>query len=103
MFKRILIDFLLRREIYPNLKCVLLQLESQLGGDYSYLKDVTFGSLPTHTLLSYFDIDLHIITLLSGERKTDQPIHMQEYYKPITKESLHKATQTFKELLKKYK
>lgn len=103
MLKRILVDFFLRKEISPNLDCVLFQLESQLGGDYSELKDTTFGSLPTHTLLSYFDINLHIITLLAGERKVDKPIHKTEYYKPLTKENLYKSIQTFKSLLEKYK
>lgn len=35
MFKRILVDFTLFKQVYPNLSFVLLQLESQLGGDYS--------------------------------------------------------------------
>lgn len=103
MMKRILVDFTLLKEVYPNLDCVLFQLESQLGGDYSNLGDVTLGSFSTYTLLSFFNINLLIITLLQGERKVDQPIHKMEYYKPLTKESLYKAIQTFKELLKKYK
>lgn len=103
MMKRILVDFTLLKEVYPNLDCVLFQLESQLGGDYSELGNITFGSFSTHTLLSFFNIDLIIITLLQGERKVDQPIHKMEYYKPLTKESLYKAIQTFKELLEKYK
>lgn len=102
MLKRILVDFFLRKVVYPNLDCVLLQLESQLGGDYSALNAVTFGSLPIHTLLSYFDINLHIITLFRGERKVDRPIHKPEHYKPLTKEGLYKAIQVFQELLKKY-
>ena len=102
MIKRILVDFTLLKEPYPNLDCVLFQLESQLGGDYSTLGNKILGSFPTHTLLSHFDIDLHIITLLPGERKVNQPIHIPKYYKPLTKESLHKAIQTFKELLEKY-
>jgi len=51
-----------------------VQLESQLGGDYSTDKDIIFGSRSTHTLLSHFDIDLNIITLLEGERKVKRPI-----------------------------
>jgi len=103
MFKRILVDFTLLKLDYSNLDCILLQLESQLGGDYSKLTFPTFGSSSTHTLLSYFDIDLHIITLLEGERKVDCPIHKKEFYKPITKENLYKAIQTLKELLEEYK
>jgi hypothetical protein len=103
MMKRILVDFTLLKEVYPNLDCVLFQLESQLGGDYSDLGDITFGSFPTHTLLSFFNIDLVIITLLRGERKVDQPIHFPEYYKPLTKESLYRAIDVLKGLLEKYK
>lgn len=103
MLKRILVDFTLLKHEYPQLDCVLLQLESQLGGDYSALNDATFGSPSTLTLLSYFDINLHIITLLKGERKVDKPIHKSDFYKPLTNENLLKAIDVFKELLTKYK
>lgn len=103
MFKRILVDFTLLKLKYPNLECVLVQLESQLGGDYSALEDVTLGSSSTNTLLSYFDIDLNIITLLKGERKVDKPIHKAQYYKPLTEDSLLKAANRIKDLLKKYR
>ena len=33
--------------------------------------------------MSYFDIDLNIMTLLDGERRVDEPIHLPEYYKPL--------------------
>lgn len=102
MMKRILVDFTLLRKVFPNLDCVLFQLESQLGGDYSALKDNTLGSFPTHTLLSHFDINLHIITLLEGERKVDQPIHKKEFFKPLTKESLYKALVVIAGILKKH-
>jgi len=103
MFKRILVDFTLLKTSYPDLDCVLLELESQLGGDYSELKDITYGSPSTHTLLSYFDIQLNIITLLEGERKVDKPIHKPEFYKPLKKESLERTVLVFKQLLEKYK
>jgi hypothetical protein len=84
-----------------NLHCVLFQLESQLGGDYSQPnKDIILGSYSTHTLLSYFDVDLIIITLLEGERKVDKPIHKKEYYKELRPENLYKAIDVFKQLLK---
>jgi hypothetical protein len=103
MFKRILVDFTLLKLKYPELDCALLQLESQLGGDYGSLNDINWGSPSTHTLLSYFDINLHIITLLIGERKVDKPIHKTEFYKPLTKKALDKAIINFRELLKKYR
>jgi len=103
MLKRILVDFTLLKQVIPDLKCVLLQLESQLTGDYSQpLKPVIYGSPSTHTLLSYFDVDLNIITLLEGERKVDEPIHQQSYFKPMTQEALQKAIDTFKKILAEF-
>jgi hypothetical protein len=99
MLKRILVDCTLLKYIYPHISFVLLQLESQLGGDYSISIAGKYGSPPTHTLLSYFDIDLNIITLLKGERKVDEPIHKPEYYKPLEIERLKQAVEIFKKLL----
>lgn len=103
MMKRILVDFTLLKKAYPNLKFILFQLESQLGGDYSSkLCKNPLGSFPTHTLLSHFDIDLHIITLLKGERKVDEPIHKKEFFKPLTRESIEGAIGVVKTLLKEF-
>ncbi len=100
MLKRVLVDFTLLKQVVPNLKCVLVQLESQLTGDYSQpLKPVTYGSPSTHTLLSYFDVELSIITLLEGERRVDQPIHKPAHFKALTEDALRKAVDTLKELL----
>jgi len=99
MMKRILVDCTLLKRIYPNMKFALLQLESQLGGDYSELKDKPFGSQSTHTLLSMFDIDLEIITLIKGERLVNEPIHKKDFFKPLTKDSLIKAINKIKEIL----
>ncbi len=105
MMKRVLIDFSLLKRAYPNLDCVLFQLESQLTGDYSELKDPedTIGSYSTHTLFSFFELDLHIITLLKGERKVDKPIHEKLHYKPLTEASLFKAINIIGQLLRKHK
>ena len=103
MLKRILVDATLVKTIHPDVSFVLMQLESQLGGDYSNLNTKTLGSTSTHTLLSYFDIHLHIITLLKGERKVDKPIHKKEFFKPLTKESLEMAIDSIKSILEKYK
>ncbi len=103
MLKRVLVDFTLIQQVIPNLRCVLLQLESQLNGDYSQpLKPITYGSPSTHTLLSYFDVDLNIITLLEGERKVNEPIHQQSYFKPMTQQALQKAVHTIKGLLAEF-
>jgi hypothetical protein len=100
MLKRILVDFTLLKQIYPHLTFVLFQLESQLGGDYSSLSHISYGSPSTHTLLSYFDIDLNIITLLEGERKVGEPIHKPEYYKALRQESLLTALKVLMDLLR---
>jgi len=102
MMKRIMIDFYFLKILYPNLYCFLLQLESQLGGDYSDLsKEVQLGSKSTHTIMSYFDnVDLKIITLLSGDRKVDQPIHKEDFFKELEEDSLEKAVKNFELILK---
>lgn len=100
MLKRVLVDCTLIKHFYPAVNFVLLQLESQLGGDYSEIfKSVQYGSPATHTLLSYFDINLNIITLLEGERKVDKPIHKSEFFKPLKIESLINALSVIKDLL----
>lgn len=91
MFKRILVDSCLLKTRFPKLRFALVQLESQLTGDYSELNKVTYGSRPTHTLLSYFDVDVKIFTLLKGERKVDEPIHKPDYYKPLEKTQLKRV------------
>lgn len=102
MFKRILVDATLLQTLYPDMQFVLLQLESQLGGDFSELREVTFGSTSTHTLLSYFDINLHIITLLKGERKVDRPIHKPEFFKPLTRGSIETSIKVISKILGKH-
>jgi hypothetical protein len=64
---------------------------------------ITYGSPSTHSLLSYFDVDLTIITLLKGERRVDRPIHKPEFYKPLTEDSLKKAIDALKQILRKYR
>lgn len=102
MLKRILVDFTLIKQLSPNIVPVLFQLESQLGGDYSTLNTITYGSPSTHTILSNFGIDLNIVTLLKGDRRVDRPIHKKEFYKPLTRESLENAINIFKGILKEF-
>ena len=102
MLKRILVDSTLIKTQFPEMQFVLLQLESQLGGDFSELKDVNVGSTSTHTLLSYFDIDLNILTLLEGERKVNKPVHKKEFFKELKRENLEKSVKVISEILKKY-
>ncbi len=103
MMKRILFDFHLIKTRYPNISCFLLQLESQLGGDFSELNEKTYGSQSTHTLMSFMpEVDLKIITLLKGERKVDEPIHQVEFRKQIEKKSIYFAISEISKGLEKY-
>ena len=102
MIKRILLDFNFLVSKYPNMSCMLLQLESQLTGDYSApAQDITYGSYSTHTLMSHFpSVDLTIVTLLEGERNINKPIH--KFYKPIIPEILDKGIQRISSILAKF-
>ena len=101
MLKRILVDFSLLKTQFPNMSCFLFQLESQLGGDYSELKTITYGSPATHTLMSYFpQVKLHVQTFIKGERKVDRPIH--KYFKPLEKEQIKNAISLLSKEFKKY-
>jgi len=103
MLKRIMVDFTLLKSVIPNITCVLLQLESQLTGDYGNPKNkIIYGSHSSHTIMSYFDVNLNIITLLEGERKVNKPIHDLKYYKELKKDALEMGIISISELLKKY-
>ena len=102
MYKRIMVDFQLLKSQFPDLNFILLQLESQLTGDYSQLNDIELGSYSTHTITSYFDVYPHIITLLKGERKVNRPIHKPEYFKELSLDSLQKAVHIIENILKSY-
>ena len=103
MLKRILVDFTLLKSVIPNIHCVLIQLESQLTGDYSEpLKKISYGSPSTHTLMSYFDVDLVIITLLEGERRVDAPIHILDHYKELKIDVLKSGISILSSILSNY-
>lgn len=103
MIKRILVDFSLLKTIFPDISCYLFQLESQLGGDYCDLREIIFGSKPTHTMMSYFPkVKLNIFTFVKGERKVDEPIHKKKYFKPLEKIQIENAVSLLANDLKKY-
>lgn len=92
MLKRILVDFMLLKTQIPNLICHLFQLESMLGGDYSQLNDLEYGSTVSNTIMSYFPtVKLNILTFIEGERNVNKPIHNPLYYKPLPLQSLEKG------------
>ena len=99
MLKRILMDCSMLKALYPNLKFALIQMESMLGGDYADLRETTFGSPATHTIMSFFDVDLTILTLLEGERRINQPFHEEQWYKPLQPNSVVTAVNELQVLL----
>lgn len=103
MIKRIMVDFMFLKTKYPNLKCYLFQLESMLGGDYHELNSDTMGGTATHSIMSYFEtVDLHILTLIRGERKVDCPINKPEFFKPLEIKSLEKGVLWLADAMKEY-
>lgn len=101
MLKRIMVDFWMLKKFYPNLYCFLFQLESQLGGDFSELNEITYGSKPSHSIMSYFpEVELNIFTFLKGERKIDKPIH--KYFKELKIEQLKKAVNLLTRYLEQF-
>lgn len=52
--------------------------------------------------MSYFDVDLNIMTLLPGERHVDRPIHKPEFLKDLEIGAVEKTIERMKELLKEY-
>ena len=99
MLKRILIDCSMLKSLFPDLRFALVQLESMLGGDYSDLGEIRFGSVASHTIMSYFDVDLTILTMLQGERRINQPVHEARWYKPLTQETVASALSELQVLL----
>lgn len=99
MLKRILVDFMLLKLNHPEMNCALVQLESMLGGDYANGKEVQVGSVKSHALMSQFDLDLNIITLLEGERKVDEPVHNPKFLKVLEPKLVRIAIERIKDLL----
>lgn len=103
MIKRIMVDFMFLKTLYPDLKCFLFQLESMLGGDYDQVTDKPLGGTATHSIMSYFDtVDLNILTMIKGVRKVDEPINKPEFYKPLEMSALVRGVKMLVEELKIY-
>lgn len=91
MLKRVMVDAALLRSQYADLKFALLQLENFMGGDYGPLHYPPMGSPSAHTVMSQFDVNMTVITLLEGDRNIKRPIHREEFFKPLTKRALINA------------
>ena len=102
MFKRTLKDFeLIVKLLYPDLLFCVFQFENSLGGDYGKVSEQRqLGSESTHTLLSHTpSVELEIITLLDGDRKSDRPIHKRDYFKELPVENIEICVNKFKNIL----
>ena len=103
MYKRILVDAFLLKKHFPKLKFCLFQLESMLGGDYSFAVDHPNGSPSVKVLEYYFpNLDMEIITLLDGERNIKKEIHKRQFYKSLRPERLEHAVKYFERVLKEH-
>lgn len=103
MYKRIIVDCLLLKRKFPDLKFCLFQLESMLGGDYAEHPAHPRGS-PSVKVLDYVfpDLNIEILTLLDGGRNIKREIHKQEFYKPLRPERLEYALDYFERTLSPY-
>lgn len=99
MLKRILVDFNLLKRNHREMNCALVQLESMLGGDYGNGNAKQVGCIKSHALMSQFDFDLHIITLLEGDRKVDEPVHDPRHLKALETRLVRIAIERIKGLL----
>ena len=57
------------------------------------------GSAASHTIMSYFDVDLTILTMLQGERRVNKPAHEERWYKPLAQETVASAVSELQVLL----
>lgn len=103
MYKRILVDAFLLKKYFPKLKFCLFQLESMLGGDYSFAVDHPNGSPSVKVLEYHFpNLDIEIVTMLDGERNIKGAIHKKQFYKPLRRERLVHAITYFEQVLKEH-
>jgi|GEM_PF-187998 len=100
MYKRILVDTSLLKEAAPTINAFfIVQLENFLGGDYG-VKVEAKGSESVITLdRLYPQINMHIITLLDGNRDIKKPLHKPEYFKPLREERLYYAIEQFRKAM----
>ncbi len=103
MLKRIMVDFTFLKKAEQNLICVLLQLESMLGGDYEKARKSVIGSPQSHSIMAQFsNIDLHILTLLEGPRKVKEQIFEKDHFKTLKRKNVEYAVQKIQSLLTQF-
>jgi len=100
VYKEILVDAtLLKKAVLSINAFFVVQLENFLGGDYG-LKIGAKGSDSVITLNRVFpQVNINVITLLDGDRDIKNPLHLPEYFKPLTGERLNYAIEQFAESL----
>lgn len=100
MYKRILVDASLLKQAVPTIDAFfIVQLENFLGGDYGKKVEAK-GSESVITLDRLFpEINMHIITLLDGDRDINKPLHKPKYFKPLGDERLSYAIEQFRKAM----
>ena len=100
MYKRIIVDSLLLKSKFPELKFCIFQLESMLGGDYETNPSHPIGSPSVNVLNDFFPgIKIEILTMLDGGREIKREIHKEEFYKPLAEARVQYALDYFKKIL----
>lgn len=103
MYKRVIVDSYILLSRFPELNFCLFMLESMLGGDYAKDPAHPKGSPAVHVINSLFeDVRIELITMLDGERRVEEPIHKEEYYKQMRPERVRYAMGYFEGVLKEY-
>lgn len=101
--KNTLVDFHLLKSTFPEISCYLFQLENPPEKGCRDRENMMYGSLPAHTLMSYFpDVGLRIFTFQERRRKAGRTHHKPEFYKPIKRERVVAAIGLLAKDLAKY-
>jgi site-specific DNA-methyltransferase (adenine-specific) len=100
MYKRVLVDASLLKEAVPTINAFfIVQLENFLGGDYGAKIEAKESESVITLDRLYPQINMHIITMLDGDRDIKKPLHMPEYFKPLREERLHYAIEQFRKAM----
>lgn len=99
MLKKFVLESLILREAFPEIKFVLMQLENSLGGDYAENKEVHIGSPGAHAVMAPHNMPVKILTLLDGARSSIYPIHTLKGFKPLNKDKFYMAIDCLSKIL----
>ena len=102
LYKRFLMEaYLLKRAVTTIEVFFVVQLENALGGDYGASITPNGRSQVIWLNKQFPDLNISIITLLDGKRASNKPLHMPEYFRPLTDERLEYAIDQFAQVITK--